>query len=183
MGGTAPVTELVIRRAEPSDAEAIALTFRSRGAALGTLQLPYPSTAQWVKRLEANNPALNYVLVALADGQVVGHAGLHGNENPRRSHAWMLGMSVRDDWQNKRVGTRLMEALIDLADNWLGARRIELTVFVGNDTAMKLYRRFGFEIEGRLRGYSLRDGEYTDTYTMARLHPRPPALAAITPAE
>ena len=92
-------------------------------------------------------------------------------------------MSVRDDWQNKRVGTRLMEALIDLADNWLGARRIELTVFVGNDTAMKLYRRFGFEIEGRLRGYSLRDGEYTDTYTMARLHPRPPALAAITPAE
>ncbi len=175
------MTELIIRRAEPSDAEGIALTFRSRGASMGTLQNPYPSVVQWTKRLEGD-PALNYVLVALAGGQIVGHAGLHGNANPRRSHAWMLGMSVRDDWQNKRVGTRLMEVLIDLADNWLGALRIELTVFVGNEPALKLYRKFGFEVEGTLRGYSLRDGRYTDTYTMARLHPRPPSMAAGLPA-
>jgi putative acetyltransferase len=169
------VTDLVIRRAEPSDAEGIALTFRSRGASLGTLQNPYPSIAQWNERL-AGSSRLNYVLVALADGQIVGHAGLHGNENPRRAHAWMLGMSVRDDWHNRRVGTRLMESLIDLADNWLGALRLELTVYVSNEHALKLYRRFGFEVEGTHRAYSLRDGQYTDTYAMARLHPRPPRL-------
>jgi putative acetyltransferase len=169
------VTELVIRRAEPSDAEGIALTFRAREASMGTLQNPYPSIAQWNERL-AGNSRLNYVLVALAEDQVVGHAGLHGNENPRRAHAWMLGMSVRDDWHNRRVGTRLMEALIDLADNWLGALRIELTVYVSNEHALKLYRKFGFEVEGTHRAYSLRDGQYTDTYAMARLHPRPPRL-------
>ena len=169
------MTELLIRRAEPSDAQGIASTFRSREASMGTLQNPYPSIAQWTERL-GRNATLNYVLVAVAGDQVVGHAGLHGNENPRRAHAWMLGMSVRDDWHNRRVGTRLMESLIDLADNWLGALRLELTVYVNNEHALKIYRRFGFEIEGTHRAYSLRDGQYTDTYAMARLHPRPPRL-------
>jgi putative acetyltransferase len=169
------VNDIVIRRAEPSDAEGIALTFRAREASMGTLQNPYPSIALWTERL-ARSSTLNYVLVALADEEVVGHAGLHGSENPRRAHAWHLGMSVRDDWHNRRVGTRLMESLIDLADNWLGALRLELTVYVDNEHALKLYRRFGFEIEGTHRAYSLRDGQYTDTYAMARLHPRPPRL-------
>jgi putative acetyltransferase len=83
---------------------------------------------------------------------------------------------VRDDWQGRGVGTKLMEALIDLADNWLGALRVELTVYTENERALKLYRRFGFEIEGTYRGYSLRAGAYTDTYAMARLHPRPPRI-------
>ncbi len=171
------MTDIVIRRAEPSDAEGFASTFRSREASLGTLQNPYPSVAFWAERLGRNTSSqLNYLLVALADGQVIGHAGLHGNENPRRAHAWMLGMSVRDDWHNRRVGTRLMEALIDLADNWLGALRVELTVYVDNEHALRLYRKFGFEIEGTHRAYSLCDGRYTDTYAMARLHPRPPRL-------
>ncbi|MGB2816812.1 MAG: GNAT family N-acetyltransferase [Burkholderiaceae bacterium] len=169
------MNDIVIRRAEPSDAEGVALTFRARQASMGTLQNPYPSIAQWTERL-ARNSTLNYVLVALAGEEVVGHAGLHGNENPRRAHAWFLGMSVRDDWHNRRVGTRLMESLIDLADNWLGALRIELTVYVSNEHALKLYRKFGFEVEGTHRAYSLRDGQYTDTYAMARLHPRPPRL-------
>ena len=169
------MNDVVIRRAEPSDAEGIALTFRAREASMGTLQNPYPSIAQWSERLARSSP-LNYVLVALGGDEIVGHAGLHGNENPRRAHAWMLGMSVRDDWHNRRVGTRLMEALIDLADNWLGALRIELTVYVSNEHALKLYRKFGFEVEGTHRAYSLRDGQYTDTYAMARLHPRPPRL-------
>ena len=169
------MSDILIRRAEPSDAEGIALTFRSREASLGTLQNPYPSIGQWTERLNRNN-ALNYILVALAAGDIVGHAGLHGNENPRRAHVWMLGMSVRDDWHNRRVGTRLMETLIDLADNWLGALRLELTVFCDNEPALKLYRRFGFEIEGTHRAYSLRDVQYADTYAMARLHPRPPQL-------
>jgi putative acetyltransferase len=167
---------LVIRRAEPSDAEGIAATFRSRGASLGTLQNPFPSVAQWTERLGKNSPALNYVLVAVSGEEIVGHAGLHGYENPRRSHAWHLGMTVRDDWHNRRVGTRLMEALIDLADNWLGAMRLELTVYVDNQYALRLYQTFGFEIEGTHRAYSLRNGRYTDTYFMARLHPHPPQL-------
>jgi len=169
--------EVVIRRMEPSDAEGVAATFRSLGAASGTLQTPYPSLADWQKRLAANDPASDYGFVALVDGQIVGHAGLNRfGSNPRRAHAWHLGMVVADAWQGKGIGTRLMETMIDLADHWLGALRIELTVYCDNARAIALYERFGFVVEGRHPAYSLRQGQFVDTFSMARLNPQPPQL-------
>jgi putative acetyltransferase len=67
-----------------------------------------------------------------------------------------------------------MTALCSYADQWLGTLRIELTVFADNEPAQALYRRHGFEVEGRLRAYALRDGAYEDVLMMARLHPQPP---------
>ena len=43
--------KIVIRRAEPRDAEAMQAIFASPRAMAGTLQLPYPSGAMWVKRI------------------------------------------------------------------------------------------------------------------------------------
>jgi putative acetyltransferase len=169
------VTTIVVRRAEPSDAEGIAQTFRARGASAGTLQHPYPSVTQWRERL-TTNAATNYIFVALADDGIVGNGGLHGNTNPRRQHVFLLGMGVRDDWQGKGVGTRLMETMLDLADNWLGAVRLELTVYVDNAAAMALYKKFGFVIEGTHRAFALRDGQYVDAFAMARFHPNPPRV-------
>jgi L-phenylalanine/L-methionine N-acetyltransferase len=59
--------------------------------------------------------------------------------------------------------------MIDLADNWLGLHRIELTVYVDNAPAIHLYEKFGFVIEGTARAFALRGGEYVDAHTMARL--------------
>lgn len=177
MGGTAPVGDVFIRRAEPADAAGIARTFLSRSASAGTLQNPYPSIADWVERL-GRDAATNYIFVALSGDEVIGHAGLHGNKNVRRQHAWGLGIGIREDWQRRGVGTLLMATLIDLADNWLGALRLELTVFSENSAALALYRKFGFEVEGVHRAFALREGQYVDTTAMARLHPKPPRLPA-----
>jgi L-phenylalanine/L-methionine N-acetyltransferase len=38
-------------------------------------------------------------------------------------------MAVRDDWQGRGIGTALMEAALDLADNWLDLTRVELSVY------------------------------------------------------
>jgi putative acetyltransferase len=175
VGGTAPLDGVVIRRAEPSDAAGIARTFVSRSTAAGTLQNPYPSIADWVERLN-RDAATNYIFVALSGDDVIGHAGLHGSKNARRQHAWGLGIGVREDWQGRGVGTRLMETLIDLADNWLGALRLELTVYSDNAPALALYRKLGFQEEGTHRAFALRDGCFVDAIAMARLHPRPPQL-------
>ncbi len=110
------------------------------------------------------------MLVACVDGEVVGNLGLETSPTrPRIRHAGSIGMAVRDDWQGQGVGTALMEAALDLADNWLNLTRIELRVYVDNSAAVALYKRFGFEIEGTHRRYAFRDGEYVDAYSMARL--------------
>ena len=44
--------------------------------------------------------------------------------------------------------------------------------------AIALYRSLDFVEEGRHVGYVLRNGAYVDALSMARLHPRPPVLAA-----
>ena len=54
--------------------------------------------------------------------------------------------------------------------------RLELTVYTDNAAALRLYRKFGFDIEGTHRGFALRDGVFVDAYAMARLHPAPPAI-------
>lgn len=161
---------VVVRRAEPADAEAIYETFLGPKAIAGTLQLPYPSVEVWRKRI-ADFAAEDYFLVASIAGEVVGNAGLHASKTPRRRHVGSLGMAVRDDRQRHGVGTALMKAAIELADGWLNYQRLELFVYTDNLGALSLYRKFGFAIEGTCRAYAFRDGRYVDAYQMARLNP------------
>ncbi len=158
-----------IRRTEPGDYEALQRIAAGPKAIWGTLQLPYPSLELWRKRL-AEPPEGFYSLAACVDGEVVGQFGLHTFANhPRRRHVGQIGMMVRDDWQGKGVGTALMQAGIELAERWLNLQRLELTVFVDNEAAIHLYKKFGFEVEGTLVRYAFRDGQYVDTYAMARV--------------
>ena len=101
-------------------------------------------------------------------------------EQAQAAHVVAIGLSVVADAQRQGVGTALMQALCDYADRWMGVLRIELTVYVDNVDAIALYRKFGFETEGRHRGYALRDGRYVDAFAMARLHPDPPAASLST---
>ena len=168
---------ITIRRATASDAEAIQATFASPKAMAGTLQLPFPSLERWRKWL-SDVAADDYVLVAGVRGEVVGNLGLHvASKSPRRRHAGAIGMSVRDDWHGRGVGTALLAAALDLADNWLNYTRLELTVYTDNAVALALYRKFGFEIEGTLKSYAFRGGRFIDAYTMARLAPPSKVIA------
>jgi putative acetyltransferase len=85
-------------------------------------------------------------------------------------------MAVARDAQGQGVGSALMAALIDWADNWARLLRLELTVYTDNPRAIALYRKFGFVREGTHRAYALRNGVFVDADCMARLHPSPPQL-------
>ena len=166
-----------IRRSQVADAAALAQLLSHPEVLPGLLQLPYATEEQWRQRLNDNLAPgrTDLPLVAVLDGEVVGSAGLHpAGPALRRRHVMSLGIAVAAQAQGRGVGTALMAALLDYADNWGQVLRIELTVFVDNERAVELYKRNGFEIEGRMRGYALRNGRYVDTYAMARLHPSPP---------
>lgn len=162
---------IAVRRAVVDDAEAVCATMAAPRARAGTLQLPFPTAEMWRKRI-AEFAADDYLLVAEVDGEVVANLGLHSaGRSPRRRHVGQVGMAVRDDWQQRGVGSALMTAALDVADRWLNYRRLELTVYTDNAAALALYRKFGFAIEGTHRDFAFRDGRYVDAYAMARLNP------------
>jgi putative acetyltransferase len=171
------MSQLSVRRVRVEDAAAITLAVADPEVFGGLLQMPYPSEAMWRQRIEAGlkPDAPDLHLVAERDGQVVGMAGLHpAGSHPRRAHVRSLGLWVHPGHQAQGVGTALMQALLDYADNWLGALRLELGVYADNGRALRLYERCGFVREGLQRGYALRNGRFVDSILMARWHPSPP---------
>lgn len=173
-----PRPTIELRRSELGDAAALARILSHPEVLPGLLQMPYTGEEQWKQRLTDNlgpGRANDLHLVALIGGELVGSAGLHGSgPSPRRRHVMNIGMAVAPEAQGRGVGRALMAALIDYADNWGQVLRLELGVFVDNERAIRLYKSFGFEVEGHQRGYALRHGRYADCYAMARLHPNPP---------
>jgi putative acetyltransferase len=165
--------DYTIRRAEPGDYAGFARQFADESVYAGTLQTPYPSQEVWRKRM-ADPPEGNYLLLACAGEEIIGHAGLDPlGKSPRRAHAMAIGIGVVGAWQGKGVGSALLGAIVDLADNWLNVFRLELTVYADNERAIALYRKFGFETEGTHKAYALRAGQYVDALCMARIRPKP----------
>ena len=164
---------LTIRRAHPDDAPAVAAWMADPAVFAQLMQMPYPSVEMWRERLAANKAGSGEVsLVAVREGQPVGLASLNEPRAVwRRRHAMGLGISVAAHAHGQGVGSALMQALLDHADRWANLLRVELTVFADNARAIALYRRFGFQEEGRMRGYAWRDGAYADCLSMARLQP------------
>jgi putative acetyltransferase len=158
---------ITVRAAEVDDWEDIADIRDSGNVIYHTLQEPHLMRESVRSRLE-NPPEGTRSLAAVMDGRVVGLLGLHVDTG-RRAHVARLGMMVHADYQRQGVGSALMAAAVDLAENWLNVSRIELEVYTDNVAGIALYEKFGFEIEGTLRDFAFRDGQYVDSYRMARL--------------
>ena len=163
----------------PADAEPLWRIAREPGVMATTMGLASRPLAFYEELLEKPSPD-QHTLVAVRDGEVGGWAGLTVRPG-RQRHMADFGLAVRTANQGQGIGTALIVALLDLADGWLGLRRIELTVLAGNDRARALYERHGFETEGRLRGWVAGEGALHDVWIMGRLRPaleRPPEPGA-----
>jgi putative acetyltransferase len=158
---------LTIRARESGDWPAIAALLALPRVRWGTLRLPYVSaeeTRKWIEK----SPEGSTHIVALLDERLVGSADVT-RFTGRRAHVGGIGICVHDEFHGRGIGTALVGALVETADKWLNLRRLELYVYVDNEPAIRLYKKFGFVIEGTRRGAAFRDGEFVDDYAMARL--------------
>jgi RimJ/RimL family protein N-acetyltransferase len=113
----------------------------------------------------ASSWRLDGTLVALAVGEIVGQ--LHVEQS--RLGFGEIGMIVAADWRGRGVGTALVAAAIDWARAH-GLHKLTLSVFPHNDAAIALYRKFGFEEEGRREKQVRRaNGELWDLIEMGLL--------------
>ena len=168
--------EVIIRPFHPDDAaDQYTIASDPRVAAM-LLQLPSMEQAETERWAVTEKPG-RHRLVADWNGRVLGSIHISQNMRPRLMHSGSLGMMVHPDAWGQGVGSKLVAAGLDLADNWLNLSRVELEVYTHDAAAIHLYEKFGFEREGMKKSAVFGDGRFLDEYVMARLHGNSPGPA------
>ena len=121
-----------------------------------------------IKEKIINRGKNQYWYVAEENGKVIGLGILMNHGNLRKKHVGVITLMVNSDYQNKGVGSLLMDKLINLSES-LNIIRLELCVFRDNYKAINLYKKFGFKEEGIKVKSALKNGEYADEIIMARI--------------
>jgi RimJ/RimL family protein N-acetyltransferase len=163
---------VIIRRAEPSDAQGLA----DLGDAVGSepegwlvTTNGWRSPADERRYLRAiRRYAHAAVFVAEDEGEIVGRLSIARDQHPASRHVADLGLIVAATHRRRGIGTALLNAAVE----WARASdvlKLELHVFPWNEGAIILYERFGFEREGYRHAHYRRGEEYVDAILMAYL--------------
>jgi putative acetyltransferase len=164
-----------VRPARPRDAASFLRLYRGviaeeryiRTEKLGTTE----RDARRRFRVRPNAVSANFVAV---DGDtVIGSLAISREDQPVTRHVASLGMMVAPTWRRRGVGSALMREAIAWALH-AGVEKLELSVYPDNAPAIALYRSFGFEEEGRLRGHSKKRIGYLDEILMGVWLATPP---------
>jgi RimJ/RimL family protein N-acetyltransferase len=129
---------------------------------------PLESTERYVRETIANDRAL-FVALAVND-EVVGWCDILPINATVHAHVGALGIGLLPAFRGKGIGRQLMSRALAKAHS-AGLWRIQLTVYADNLTAIRLYVRAGFEVEGRQKSAAQIDGRLIDLVLMARLRP------------
>jgi L-phenylalanine/L-methionine N-acetyltransferase len=167
---------MIIRRAEPSDAEGLARL----GAAVGSEPEGWLVTTNGWREVSDERRYLRAirrypnaaVFVAEEEGRIVGRLSIARDQHPASHHVADLGLMVARSHRRRGIGTKLLQASLEWARN-SEVRKLELHVFPHNVAAIRLYESFGFVQEGYRRGHYRRGNEYVDAILMAYEVSRP----------
>jgi RimJ/RimL family protein N-acetyltransferase len=168
-------TKFHIREATPDDAEAI-IGHVHRIASEPGIRIPmgpgeFKVTVEEERRILAEYASSENSLYLLAesDSEVVGVLNCNGWKRRAMWHVATLGMTVRQEWRGRGVGTALLQRAVKWAKASRVVTRLELQVYASNAPAIRLYERFGFEVEGRLRRAAVYEGQHEDCLVMSLL--------------
>jgi RimJ/RimL family protein N-acetyltransferase len=161
---------VIIRRAEPKDAEGLA----KLGEAVGLEPEGWLVTTNGWRQVSDERRYLRAirrypnaaVFVAEDDGLIVGRLSIARDQHPASRHVADLGLMVAMTHRRQGIGTSLLETALEWARE-SEVRKLELHVFPHNEAAIKLYEKFGFVKEGYRRAHYRRGQEFVDAILMA----------------
>ncbi|MEF9945887.1 MAG: GNAT family protein [Lachnospiraceae bacterium] len=111
----------------------------------------------------------NTMLLALAHDKIIGIGTISSSSKIKSRHCGELGIVVENAFQGKGVGSEIIKKLLDWCKTNHVTTRVQLDTRCDNENAVKLYQKFGFEIEGRQVNSTLLNGKYYDLYIMGMM--------------
>lgn len=115
------------------------------------------------------NDAENRMMILCeVDGTIVGNCDLSlMTRRQKTRHRGIIGISVRQAYWGRGIGTALMSELVAAARQQDGITQLELEFLEGNSRARSLYEKMGFRLVGiRPNAYCLSDGKLHNEYIM-----------------
>ncbi|MDR1567542.1 MAG: GNAT family N-acetyltransferase [Streptococcaceae bacterium] len=167
--------ELIIREAIPIDAAELLAVFKQIGGESEFLTMDEAGVAMTTEEMAENLANIyesknNALLIAIVDGAIVGSISVYSDHHYRIRHIGEFAVSLLTSYQGYGIGSALMEEMIEWAKESGVIRRLELTVQKRNTGAIRLYQKYGFEIEAeQKRGARLKSGEFISVLRMSLL--------------
>ena len=110
----------------------------------------------------------NPQFVALDGNTVVGWCVIAPKLKPIYEHTGVLGMGIVEGYRGRGIGNALINTTLTAARQ-RGLKRIELQVRENSLSAVTLFEKSGFVMEGVMRKHAFVDGEYENSVLMALL--------------
>ena len=123
---------------------------------------------KWIRYYSENENAL--LLVAETEGKIVGVLDFKTHPKIRMSHSGEFGISILPEYQNQKIGSEMIEFLLQWSTTRPKIKKINLSVFHPNARAIHVYKKLGFEIEGvQMKAVQISDGEFIDLVMMGKV--------------
>ena len=158
---------IIIKEANEDDAVAIRDLVNSV-ASEKYYVVPERSREDWDEATREIKKRKGLIIVACANEKTVGMAHLVPGKFEKTKHVGFLGISILKGFRGIGIGTAMMNHIMEWAKKQKGLEKISLTVFSANETAINLYRAFGFEIEGVSKKQYKIEGKYIDETIMGK---------------
>lgn len=162
-----------VRPSETKDAgelAAIAKGIIDEGYGLATPEEANCSVHRYRKGIrEARKDSDNQLwLTAVSNEEVLGSLFFKRSYPKKYRHHGSFGMSLKPSSRGIGVGSLLLKELLQWAEQHVEIRKVTLEVLERNEPAIKLYKKFGFYEEGRLKQHVYFKGVYENLILMAR---------------
>lgn len=129
-------------------------------------EYPLDYAAQKEDITSTNAHPASIMLLAMNKDEIAGIGTISSGNKIKSRHQGELGIVVAKKYQAQGIGSEIIKRLLEFCRKNGITTRVQLDTSCDNDVAVKLYEKFGFEIEGRLKNTQLLDGEYSDLYVM-----------------
>nr|WP_284040297.1 GNAT family protein [Sphingobacterium sp. lm-10] len=163
--------QVAIRKTELADAAHLLQTIRSylpQSSFIPKMEQELTMTIsqaeEWISSFIEKENSLQ--LVAVYEDQIIGNIELTGSSRKVMAHSAMIGMGMIGGWRNSGLGTALIRAVIDWAQQSPVLELLWLQLYSENELALALYRKMGFVDAGLIKGFFKKDGRYSDCLTM-----------------